>query len=105
MNNPDSAAPIAKAHNKGCASKLPPGSMRLAHCDECGGHYYGSEAAHRQNFHGEPRPTEGCEKYAFRGSECPVIKHRGEYDRDTCYRECDYRRKNSSRPAVAAKGA
>ena len=32
----------------------PPGTLRLAYCEECNGFYYGSEAAHRAAFHGEP---------------------------------------------------
>ena len=32
----------------------PPGTLRLAYCEECNGFYYGSEAAHRAAHHGEP---------------------------------------------------
>jgi len=42
------------SHNKNYASKTPPGTLRMAHCPECKGNYYGSEAEHRARFHGEP---------------------------------------------------
>ena len=32
----------------------PPGTLRLAWCDLCKGHYYGTESAHRARFHGVP---------------------------------------------------
>ena len=32
----------------------PPGTLRLAFCEECGGYYYGSKAGHRASFHDEP---------------------------------------------------
>ena len=45
------------SHNRRYATKkpsTPPGTLRLAYCQECGGYYYGSEAGHRAAFHGEP---------------------------------------------------
>jgi len=42
--------PITKVIRPG----TPPGTLRMAHCPECKGNYYGSEAEHRARFHGEP---------------------------------------------------
>ena len=42
------------SHNQNYATKTPPGTLRLAWCDLCKGHYYGTESAHRARFHGAP---------------------------------------------------
>ena len=34
------------------ARPAPPGTLRLAWYDLCRGYYYGSEAEHRERFHG-----------------------------------------------------
>jgi hypothetical protein len=36
---------------------LPPGAMRMATCPICRCHYYGSEAGHMEEIHGQ-RPAE-----------------------------------------------